>query len=262
MIVQDLLDYFETIAPLHLQESYDNAGLIVGDVNAKILGTVTCLDSTEEVIQEAIEIGANVVVAHHPIIFNGLKQLTGSNYIQRVIQLAIKNDIAIIAMHTNLDNVFQNGVNQKIANKLNLQGLEILKPKTEEEIYSGSGIIGNLSKPMKTTEFLEFLKESMHVKCIKYTKIINDLVQSIAICGGSGGFLLNDAIRKEADVFITADYKYHEFFDSDNQIMIADIGHYESEQFTIDLLNELISKKFITFAARITKVNTNPVNYL
>jgi len=257
-----LLEFFEGIAPLHLQEAYDNAGLITGDHNMEITGVITCLDSTEEVIQEAIDNDCNVVLAHHPIIFSGLKSLTSANYIQKTIQLAIKNDIAIIAMHTNLDNVFQNGVNQRIANKIGLQNLQILKPKDPSVPTIGSGMIGDLPSALDPMEFLKLLKANMAVNCIKYTNIHTNKIAKVAVAGGSGGFLLKEAIKHKADIFITADYKYHEFFDANNKIIIADIGHYESEQFTIELLSELINDNFVKFAARSTKMVTNPVNYL
>lgn len=262
MKLEALLKFFEQVAPLHLQESYDNAGLITGHPGMEITGVITCLDSTEAVVQEAIDSGNNVIVAHHPIIFSGLKNLTSSNYIQKTIQLAIKNDIAIVAMHTNLDNVFQNGVNQRIAQRLNLQDMGILKLKDPLNPEVGSGMIGNLSDPMESTYFLEFLKKEMGVNCVKFTKIHKPTISRVAVAGGSGGFLLKDAIEQGADVFITADYKYHEFFDANNEIIIADIGHYESEQYTIDLLSELINDNFVKFAARATKMVTNPVNYL
>ena len=262
MKLKALLEFFETVAPLHLQETYDNAGLITGHSEMEITGVITCLDSTEAVVQEAIDSDCNVIVAHHPIIFSGLKNLTSSNYIQKTIQLAIKNDIAIVAMHTNLDNVFQNGVNQRIAQQLDLIDMEILKLKDPDNKEIGSGMIGNLPKPMEAMEFLEYLKDKMKVNCVKYTAIHIDKISRIAVAGGSGGFLLNDAIHSQADVFITADYKYHEFFDANNKIIIADIGHYESEQHTIELLSELINDNFVKFAARATKMVTNPVNYL
>ena len=262
MKLRALLEFFEQVAPLHLQEAYDNAGLITGDREMEISGVITCLDSTEKVIKEAIENDCNVVVAHHPIIFSGLKSLTGSNYIQKTIQLAIKNDIAIVAMHTNLDNVFQNGVNERIAKRLGLQNLKILKPKDPSEPNIGSGMIGDLDTPIASLDFLNDLKSKMAVNCIKYTDLHIENISKVAVAGGSGGFLLRDAIAQKADVFITADYKYHEFFDANNQIIIADIGHYESEQFTIELLSELINDNFVKFAARTTKMVTNPVNYL
>lgn len=350
MKIKEITNYLESIAPPAYQESYDNAGLIVGDKNAEVSGVLCCLDSTPEIIDEAIQLNCNMVVAHHPIVFRGLKRFTGKNYVERVVMKAIKNDIAVYAIHTNLDNVYYQGVNAKIAEKLDLESTRILAPKSNiKKLYTfvpathsdilrraffeagagqindfenlsyatlgvgtsekgataemklevsfpavltgkiisvlhqnhpsdnppydilsiensnqkiGSGLIGTLKKPMKPLDFLKFLKERMEVSCVKYTRLFDKDIQTVALCGGSGGFLLNKAISNKADIFITADYKYHEYFDADGKIIIADIGHFESEQFTINLLHDLIFQKFPTFATHLTKVNTNPVNYL
>jgi dinuclear metal center YbgI/SA1388 family protein len=262
--IRELYHYLNEIAPFSFQESYDNAGLIVGNMDSNITGVLTCLDSTEEVVEEAISLGINVIVAHHPIIFSGLKRINGSNYIERTIIKAIKNDIAIIAIHTNLDNVLTNGVNQKIADKLQLISTQILKP-IDQVVYKnetiGAGILGELSSPMTEIDFTAFLKNKMDLKLVKHTQHLNQTISKVAICGGSGSFLLDDAIRQKADVFITADYKYHQFFDADNRIVIYDIGHYESEKYTIELIKDLIINKFSNFAAHCTKHNTNPVFY-
>lgn len=258
----ELIAHLEHIAPLKHQESYDNAGLIVGDREMDITGVTVCLDSTEAVIDDAIRRGDNVVVAHHPIVFSGLKKFTGSDYIEKCIIKAIKNDIAIYAIHTNLDNVLEKGVNQKIGNKLGLLNQEILVAKDEKDPTIGAGIIGFLEAPIKAIDFLTFVKKEMKTDCVKYTEFHKENVQKVAICGGSGSFLLEEAMRKNCDVFITGDFKYHQFFDANQKIIIADIGHYESEQFTIELLVEIISDNFSNFAAHYTKVNTNPVKYL
>lgn len=261
--LKELIAFLEQIAPPYLQESYDNAGLIVGDQEMTISGVMTCLDSTEAVINEAIERKCNVVVAHHPIVFKGLKSLTGVTYVERVVMKAIKNDIAIYAIHTNLDNVYYNGVNGKIAERLGLIRTTILSPKatSTDEQPIGSGMIGELKAPMKELSFLAFLKKTMQTDCIKHTKLRHLPIQKVAVCGGAGGFLLSKAIAQEADIFITSDYKYHEFFDADDKIIIADIGHFESEQFTSNLLATLISEKFPSFAAILTTIHTNPVYY-
>ena len=261
--VKDIYDYLDGIAPFGLQESYDNAGILVGSPAMTVTGVLMCLDSTESIIDEAIDMGCNVVIAHHPIIFSGMKQLTGATYIQRTVIKAIKHDIAIIAIHTNLDNVLANGVNGMIADKLGLQSPSILATKAQDltQETAGAGVVGQLANPMKTTAFLDLLKETMQLKVIKHTAICHDEIQSVAVCGGSGGFLLNHAKAAGAQIFVTSDYKYHEFFDADGDIIIADIGHYESEQYTIDLLYKLIKEKFITFAAHYTKQSTNPVHY-
>jgi len=333
--IQELMQSLEAIAPPQYQESYDNAGLIVGDPKTEITGVITCLDSTEAVVAEAIARGCNCIVAHHPIVFKGLKTFTGKNYVERTIIKAIRHGIAIYAIHTNLDNVYQQGVNGRIAAQLGLQNTRILQAKALAQQLSttipstalsklaaglatlgitdlqkswmaedeqrflqlnftlrpdqigsihqlliqaqarntnqwavntpikdlGSGMIGYLAEPMPELDFLELLKTKMQTDCVKHTALRGQSIQKVALCGGSGGFLLSKAIREKADIFITADYKYHEFFDADGKIIIADIGHYESEQFTIDLLAEIVSNKFSTFAVYKTQVHTNPVSY-
>ena len=261
--VLEVYEYLDSIAPFELQESYDNAGLLVGDVEAVVTGVLICLDSTEAIIDEAIQKGCNLVIAHHPIIFSGLKQLIGENYIQRTIIKAIKNDIAIIAIHTNLDNVLTNGVNETIASKLKMTNISILAPKNQDitDEVAGAGVVGGLPEKMDTEEFFDFLKKQMQLSVIKHTDICFENIQKIAICGGSGGFLLEHAKAAGAQVFVTSDYKYHEFFDADGDIIIADIGHYESEQYTIELLYKLVKEKFSTFAAHYTLQSTNPVYY-
>ncbi|MEE9371915.1 MAG: Nif3-like dinuclear metal center hexameric protein [Saprospiraceae bacterium] len=263
MLLKEITDHLESIAPLSLQESYDNAGLIVGDENMEISGALCTLDSTEEVIDQAIDLGYNLVVAHHPIIFGGIKKFS-DYYVHRVIKKAIKNDIAIYAIHTNLDNVLNNGVNQNIANALGLKGLSILRKKEnlqypDKEI--GSGIIGCFDSAVSEEKVLALVKSKLSCGVIKHTKLIGKKVKKIAICGGSGSFLLKDAIRSEANVFITSDFKYHEFFDADGKIVIMDIGHYETEHLTKNLLSEILCKKFYNFAAQYSNLNTNPVNY-
>lgn len=253
--------HLESIAPRHLQESYDNAGLITGRPEWHCTGVVFALDSTEAVIAEAVALGANLVVAHHPIVFRGLKTITGSNYVERTLIAAIKQDIAIYAIHTNLDNVLQNGVNQRIGQQLGLQNLRILAPKSSDTNQIGAGVVGDLSSEMTEDAFLERLKSAMRAQVVRHTELTGGRVAKVAVCGGSGSFLLPQAIHAGAQVFVTADFKYHEFFDADGQIVIADIGHYESEQYTIDLLFSLVSEKFPTFVLHLTKQYTNPVRY-
>jgi len=263
--IATIIQHLESIAPPIYQESYDNAGLIVGDKQMICSGVLTCLDSTEAVVDEAIENNCNLIVAHHPIVFRGLKRFNGSNYVERVVMKAIKHDIAIYAIHTNLDNVYIHGVNAKIAEKLGLINTKILAPKTDIDEFNpniGAGLIGELPTAMAEMDFLVYLKKQMQVNCVKYTTLTDQAIKKVALCGGAGGFLLSKAIALEAQIFITADYKYHEFFDAENKIIIADIGHFESEQFTIELLSQIIQEKFSTFAVRLTGINTNPVNYL
>lgn len=260
MKIKDLTSHLETIAPLDLQESYDNAGLITGNPEQEITGVITALDAVEEVIDEALAHNCNVVVTHHPIVFRGLKKITGRTYVERTIIKAIRHGIAIYAIHTNLDNVLQQGVNARIGQRLQLKDTSILAPRPEDE-QTGSGLLGYLPEAMPEEQFLPYLKEHMQVNCIRHTRLLGKPVRKLAVCGGAGGFLLPQAIRQGAEVFITADYKYHEFFDADGQLIIADIGHYESEQFTIDLLYDIITQKFSTFAVRKTEIVTNPVRY-
>ncbi len=261
MIVSDVTDFLETIAPCHLQEPYDNAGLITGQKNWELKGVLISLDTTPDIVDEAVQRGCNMIVAHHPIIFRGLKKINGNNYVERAIITAIKNDIAIYAIHTNLDNVYADGVNQRIASKLNLVNTRILSPKDLTVPNIGSGMVGELEKAVSTNVFLSFLKKTMQVGCIRHTELIHDQIKTVALCGGSGSFLIANAIGADADIYISADIKYHEFFDADNKIIIADIGHYESEQYTIELLGELLNSKFSNFAAHFTNHNTNPIKY-
>ena len=264
MLIREIIDYLHSIAPNHLQESYDNSGLLVGDYNTEVKGVVVSLDVTEAVLEEAVGLGANMIISHHPIIFGGIKRLVDANYVQRIVKKAIQNDLHLFAIHTNLDNVLHQGVNEKIANKLKLTDIDVLLPKPSEgeEYRIGSGLIGYLEEAMGEMEFLHYLKEKMNVNIIKYTNLLGGKIQKVALCGGSGRFLLDEAIRQEADVFISSDFKYHEYFDADRKIIIADIGHYESEQFTINLLHEILTNKFNTFATHYTKLITNPVNYM
>ena len=261
MLVQDILHILESIAPPHLQESYDNAGLIVGDPGQEVTGILFCLDSTEAVVEEALALGCNLVIAHHPIVFRGLKRFNGSTYVERTVMQAIRQGVALYAIHTNLDNVYRQGVNAKIAEKLGLTNTRILLPRPGE-VEIGAGLIGFLPEPVAETNFLLQVKTALRVSCMRHTALRNRSVRSVAVCGGSGSFLLPEALRAGADVFVTADFKYHEFFDAEGRLVIADIGHYESEQFTIELLYQIIREKFPTFALHCTKVNTNPVFYL
>ncbi len=263
--VQEVYNHLHEIAPFQYQESYDNAGILVGNPSSEVTGVVTCLDSTEAVIDEAISLGANLVVAHHPIVFRGLKRFTGKNYIEKTVIKAIKNDIAIIAIHTNLDNVITQGVNERIAQQIGLTNIRPLAVKSDIDQSAGqvgSGAIGELATSVEEITFLKSLKVKLNAQLVKHTNLLGKPIKKVAVCGGVGGFLLSQAIKQGADIFVTSDYKYHEFFDANDRIIIADIGHYESEQFTINLLHEIISRKFSTFAAHCTKVVTNPVNYL
>lgn len=364
MKINDITSYLEAIAPPALQESYDNAGLITGQAFWECTGVICSLDAVEAVIDEAISKNINLVVAHHPILFSGLKKINGNNYVERTIIKAIKNDIAIYAIHTNLDNITE-GVNGIIAKKLGLQHTSILSPKNgllkklyffvppdhapqvmnalfdagggqignysecsfsvigtgtfkpndhanpfsgergkreeaeelkievlfpswlegriiaslqsshpyEEVAYEvisidnrhqhiGAGIIGELPETLSEINFLQKLKETFGLKMLKHTAFTGKPVKKVAVCGGAGSFLLKQAINSGSDIYVTSDIKYHEFFDANGRILLADIGHFESEQFTIDLLTTLLEQKFPNFAVLKTGVHTNPVHYL
>ncbi|GAB3024871.1 Nif3-like dinuclear metal center hexameric protein [Niabella terrae] len=363
MQISAFVQYLENLAPRNLQEPYDNAGLLTGAADWECKGVLCCLDALESVVDEAMERNCNLIVAHHPILFRGLKSLTGKNYVERTLIKAIKNDIAIYAIHTNLDAVLD-GVNGKIAEKLGLTEQRILRPKTgllnklyfyvpeaqaasvlealfeagggrignysecsfrvagtgtfkpldgaqpflgaigqretaaelkvellvpeyrsaalirhlqevhpyEEVAYElvglqnehpqiGSGLSGRLPQPMATGEFLERLREIFGCSVIRHTAIRQEQVERISVCGGAGSFLINDAISCKSDVYVTSDLKYHEFFDADHRLLLVDIGHYESEQFTIELLKDRLAEKFPNFAVLKTGIITNPVRY-
>lgn len=362
--LRHLIAYLETVAPPSLQASYDNSGLIVGDLDVDISGVLITLDCTEKIVEEAIDEGCNIIVAHHPIVFSGLKSLTGKTYVERTVIKAIQNHIAIYAIHTNLDSVLSRGVNGYFAKLLELSSVKVLKPVSQAmmklaiyvpeedadkvanavfnvgggrlgdyekasfkvsgvgtfkpledakpyigeidkyqevdevkvefvvpkvlaksaisaakiahpyeemafDLYQleqvshpefGIGAIGILDEPMDYSQFLQHVCDCMEIDSFKRTADTGKQIRKIAVCGGSGSFLLQNAILSGADAFITSDFKYHEFFDAENKIVICDIGHYESEIRTIDLLFELISDRFGTFAVRLTQRDTNPVN--
>ncbi|NND77480.1 MAG: Nif3-like dinuclear metal center hexameric protein [Flavobacteriales bacterium] len=363
MRVKEIISFLEEWAPPSYQESYDNSGCIVGDLEMEVTGILCALDCIESVVDEAIQRNCNMIVAHHPILFSGIRKLNGKDYVERTIIKALKHDIAIYAIHTNLDNIY-NGVNAKIAERIGLTNTKVLMPKTdvlsklefycpeeeaekikeslfeigvgnfsnysncsfniiglgtfmpsinadpsigevgklhqgqelkvevvfpsfmndkviktlkkvhsyEEVAYQlielknadqnvGTGIIGVLKEQMEPKVFLEHLKRSMCLSMIRHTELTNKSIRKVAVVGGSGSFALPSAIAQQADIFISADFKYHQFFDADGNIIIADIGHYESEAFTIELLGDRLMEKFPNFVVLLSEVNTNPVSY-
>ncbi len=260
MIIKDITSHLESIAPLKYQAEYDNSGLIVGNENDSVQGALITLDCTEEVVEEAIRLGVNLIIAHHPIVFSGLKKLNGSNYVERTVLKAIENKIAIYAIHTNLDAV-PTGVNAKIGSLLGLNNLLILSPDSRYPEV-GAGMIGELDNPMDFDSFITHLKSRMKLPAIRHTKALNGEISKVAFCGGSGSFLIDAALSAEADVFISSDIKYHQFFDADNQMVIIDAGHYEMEVATKDLIYEILSEKFRTFTLHFSEIITNPINYL
>ncbi|WP_299227168.1 Nif3-like dinuclear metal center hexameric protein [uncultured Psychroserpens sp.] len=364
MIVQEVINYLEELAPIAYAEDFDNVGLLLGNKNAQVSGILVTLDTLETVVDEAIAQNCNLIVSFHPIVFKGLKKITGKTYVERTVLKAIKNDIAIYAVHTALDNALK-GVNDIICNTLGLSNKKILIPqkgtikklttyipsanaqalraqlfkagagnignydncsfnsegvgtyrgnensnpilgkKGEEhqecetqisvtfnkhieskllntlfkyhpyeevafEVTSldnynqniGIGMIGELESKQETEVFLNFVKQKMNVSCIKHSKLIKDKISKVAVLGGSGSFAISAAKASGADVFITSDLKYHDFFSAENDIILADIGHYESEQFTKNFLVDYLSKKITNFAVVLSTTNTNPVKYL
>ena len=275
--IHEIVSAFEAVAPLALQESYDNSGLIVGEMGAQVSKALLCLDSTEAVVDEAIANGCDLIIAHHPIVFGGLKRFTGGDYVQRALIKAIRNNIAIYACHTNLDNVLRGGVNERIAQQLGFEAERVLRPVAadfgsfvgiggldDSDVFrtAGAGVLCNLQKPMNVLDFLQHLKAKMGVEVVKYTKCDVEMVSKVAICGGAGSFLIGDALRAGADAFITSDVKYHEFFDAEGKMLLCDIGHYESEKYTIDLFSNILSAKFPKFATIFAGTITNPIDYL
>ena len=259
MKIRDIEDIFEKFAPNNLQESYDNSGLIIGNKEEEVRNILVSLDVTEEIIKEAVEKGCNLIISHHPILFFPVKRLNDNNYVERIIKLAIKNDIALYSIHTNLDNVIH-GVSSKISEKLNLKNTS--KLKQNKELISSSGMIGELEKEINYKEFLNNLKTIFKTPSLKFTNPIQENIEKIAFCGGAGSFLLEDAIKNGADVFVSSDFTYHKFFDADNKIMIVDIGHYEFEQFTTELIVEYLCSEGLRNIVFSTEINTNPVNYI
>ena len=363
MLIDHLIKELEILAPPEYQEGYDNTGLITGNIGWDCSGILCGLDCTEEIVKEAKEKNCNLIVAHHPIVFGVLKKINSNDYVARALIAAIKNDIAIYAIHTNLDNVLH-GVNNRIADKLGLLERSVLAPKhgiinklftyappahankIKEALFAagagkiglydecsfntpgtgtfrpmqganpytgkvgtresadeikievifpwylqskilkalfnahpyeavayeviklenyhqevGSGMIGRLTKTMEETAFLAMVKEAFGLTFIRHTRLLNKPIRTVAVCGGAGSFLIKNAIAAGADAYLTADLKYHEFFDADAKMVLADIGHWESEQFTTDLLAEFLQDKFPTFAVLKTGVDTNPVKY-
>lgn len=363
MKIKEIISHLEEFAPLSLQESYDNAGLIIGHPDEEVSQALICLDITENSLDEAIQNNCQLIISHHPVIFKGLKKITGSNLVERLVLKAIKNNISIYAIHTNLDNVLE-GVNAKIAEKLCLKNNKILQSRKgllkklvtfcpleqsekvrnalfkagagsignydscsfntegkgtfranekanpfvgeknslhteiedrietifpsykesavlkslfmthpyEEVAYDiypldnefanvGSGIIGELEKGITEEDFLKKLKLEFKTGSIRHSELLNKKIKKVAICGGSGSFLIQSAMMAGADVFVSADIKYHDFFEADGNILITDIGHFESEQFTKELICSILTKKIPTFALRISEIETNPVKY-
>ena len=256
-----MLSALEQFAPLPLQESWDNAGLQVGLTEAEVSGALLCLDVNEQIVDEAIRKGCNLIVSHHPLLFRGLKQVSGSDYVQRCVIKAIKNDIVVASMHTNMDNAM-NGVNWKIAEKLGLVNGRFFAQKQVDGIEAGSGVVGELPQPMAAKDFIQLVKERFQVECAMCNELLVRPVKKVAICGGAGDFLLDDAMREGADAFITGEMHYHVYFDHEQQIQICVIGHYQSEQYTSEIFRDIIQRECLGVRTEIAETNTNPINYI
>lgn len=260
MQIQEAITAIEEYAPLKLQADYDNSGLICGDPTQELTSVLLCLDITETIIEEAISQGHNLIISHHPLIFKGLKHITPTSQVERCVIRALQHHITIYAAHTNMDSVI-NGVNGRIADKLNLTQRKILNP-IENSIVYGYGIVGTLPTPENCMDFLHKVKDVFHCQIIRHTNPHQKQIQRIAVCGGSGAEFIQQAITEHADLYISSDFKYHDFFTAENRITIADIGHYESEQFTKEIFHEILTKKIPKFAVQISSINTNPIKYL
>ena len=262
MKIKEVISALERFAPLPLQDGFDNAGLQIGLTEAEATGALLCLDVTEAVVEEAIALGYNLIVSHHPLLFKGYKSITGKDYVERCIMKAIRNEIVIYSAHTNLDNA-QGGVNFKIAEKIGLKNVQVLVPKEcMGDVVAGAGVIGELDEPETETDFLKRIKKLFEVGCVKHNRMTGRLIRKVALCGGSGAFLLPRAVDGGADVFITGEVKYHDYFYYENQILVAEIGHYESEQYTKEIFQSIIREACPELEVKMTRVNTNPIKYL
>jgi len=259
--IRQVLDALEQFAPLPLQESWDNAGLQLGLTEADVSGALLCLDVNEQIVDEALRKGCNLIVSHHPLLFRGLKQISGADYVQRCVIKALKNDIVIVSMHTNMDNA-QNGVNWKIAERLGLQQCQFFAQKQVGDIEAGSGVVGVLPQPMAADDFVLMVKKQFDVECAQCNELLRRPIQKVALCGGAGDFLLPDAVSLGADAFITGEMHYHQYFGYEQRIQICVIGHYQSEQFTSEIFRDIINKECPDVRIEIAETCTNPIIYL
>ena len=256
-----VFDALEQYAPLPLQDGFDNAGLQIGlTAEQEVAGALLCLDVTEDVIDEAERMGCNLIVAHHPLLFHGLKQITGNSYVERCVIKAIQKGIGIYAAHTNMDNA-EYGVNYRIAEKIGLTNLAFLETKTVD-IHAGAGIIGNLEVEEDEVGFMQRIKELFGIRCLRYNRLCGRKIRRVALCGGAGRVLLQQAVVQGADAFLTGEMRYHDYFGHNEELLIAEMGHYESEQYTVDLFAEILAKELPELKTIKTTLNTNPINYL
>jgi len=258
---KEVIAALERVAPLPLQEDFDNAGLQVGLTEAEVSGALLCLDVTEAVVDEALRRGCNLIVSHHPLIFHKLRRVSDETYVQRAVIKALKNDVAIVSMHTNLDNA-PGGVNFMMADRLGLQNCAFFGPQKEAEgVVGGSGVVGEWAEGISSAAFVALLKERFEARCVMTNALLDRKIRRVALCGGAGSFLLSEAIRAKADAFVTGEMHYHEYFDHEQEIQIAVIGHYESEHFTAETLRCIIEKTCPGVRCCVAETNTNPILY-
>ena len=255
-----MLSALEQFAPLPLQEDWDNAGLQIGLTEAEVSGALLCLDVTEAVVTEAVDRQCNLIVSHHPLLFRGLKRISGSSDVERAVMKAISHGIAIISMHTNMDNAW-GGVNCKIAEKIGLQQVHLFACKQLCIVQGGSGVTGLLPQPMDAEAFIAHVKRIFSVECAQCNELLKRPIQRVALCGGAGDFLLEQAIAAGADAFITGEMHYHVYAGHEQQVQICVIGHYQSEQYTVELFREILNRQCPEMPVHLSKSNVNPILY-
>ena len=261
MKIKEVLSALEQFAPLPLQESWDNAGLQVGLTETEVSGALLCLDVTEKIVDEAVSKGCNLIVSHHPLLFRGLKTLSDLTDVQRTVRKAVRQDICVISMHTNMDNAV-GGVNYVIAQKLGLTDVRFLVPTGSATMESGSGVVGELTEPMAADDFIIQVKRIFGVECAMCNELLRRPIRRVALCGGAGDFLLDDAVKAGADAFITGEMHYHQYFGYEQQLQICVIGHYQSEQFTTEIFEEIIRQACPGVKTLTAETCTNPIYYL
>ena len=261
MKIKEVLSALERFAPLPLQESWDNAGLQVGLTETEVSGALLCLDVNEKIVDEAIQKGCNLVVSHHPLLFRGLKTISDLTDVQRTVMKAVQKGVCVISMHTNMDNA-KGGVNYKMAEKLGLRDVQFLAPKMVDGVESGSGVIGELPEAQASDDFVLAVKKAFGVECAMCNELLRIPVRKVALCGGAGDFLLDDALKAGADAFITGEMHYHQYFGYEQQIQICVIGHYQSEQYTAEIFRDIIEKECPGVKTSLAETCTNPILYL
>ena len=261
MKIKEVLSALEQFAPLPLQESWDNAGLQVGLTEAEVSGALLCLDVTERVVDEAVAKGCNLIVSHHPLLFRGLKTISDLTDVQRTVRKAIRHDVCVASYHTNMDNA-QDGVNFRMAQKLGLCNVSFMSPRRVGETECGSGVVGELIEPMTADDFVLLVKKTFGVACAQCNELLRRPVRKVALCGGAGDFLLDEAVALGADAFITGEMHYHQYFGYEQRVQICVIGHYQSEQYTPEVFRDIISRQCPGVRCVMAETNTNPICYI